>query len=70
MNKTKPYWLDPYFGKYVWYRKLRGGKWYQHQFTRDALEICITFQGTWWAKYGKVNRYSEIIKEENFDEKN
>lgn len=60
----KQTWLDVYLGKYEWYRKLRGGKWYKHQFTNDALELSITFTGNWWALYGKINRYSDVVDTE------
>jgi hypothetical protein len=63
----KQTWLDTYFAKYKWYRKLKGGKWYKHQFTRDALEICVSFTGTWWTRYGKINRYSNVINEEIYE---
>ena len=49
---------------FKFWRKLRGGTWYKHQFTNDALEICITFTGTWWARYGNINRYSDVIESE------
>ena len=47
---------------FKWYRKWKGGTWYKHQFTKDALWLCITFTGTWWARYEKINRYSDVIK--------
>jgi hypothetical protein len=53
--------------KFKWYRRLSGGKWHKHEFTRDAQEICVTFVGTWWARYGKINRYSNVIEEECYD---
>lgn len=58
--------IDVYLGRYRWYRKIVGGYWYKHQFTQDALEICVTFVGTWWARYGVINRYSVVIKEEEY----
>lgn len=55
---------------YKWYRKWKGGIWYNHQFTEDAGEICSAWIGhTWWARYGKLNRYSIVIKTENYEMK-
>ena len=34
--ETKQRWIDTHLGKYKWYRRLVGGNWYKHQFTRDA----------------------------------
>ncbi len=52
--------------KIKWYRKFVGGTWYQHQFTPDALWLSSGFTGTFWTKYGKINRYSRIIKTEEW----
>ncbi len=71
-NSTKPllanrlgfrrnYWLDYYMNNYKWYRALRKGIWHKHQFSTDALQLSVTFQGTFWARYGKINRYSDVI---------
>ena len=51
---------------FKWYRKWRGGIWYKHQFTSDALELSVTFIGEWWARYGEINRYSRVMKTENY----
>ena len=51
---------------YKWYRKFKGGKWYLHEFTNDALQLSFTFVGTWWARYGNLNRYSKVIDEEEW----
>jgi hypothetical protein len=69
MNKeitTKPTWLDFYLSKYKWYRKMKKGNWFKHQFTKDALELSYTFQGTWWARYPEINRYSEVVDMESY----
>ena len=63
-EKPKPIWSDYYLKKYRWYRKCRKQTWYKHQFTNDALELSITFTGTWWALYGKINRYSDVVDTE------
>ena len=63
-EKPKPIWSDYYLNKYRWYRKCRKQTWYKHQFTNDALELSITFTGTWWALYGKINRYSDVVDTE------
>ena len=60
----KPIWSDYYLNKYRWYRKCRKQTWYKHQFTNDALELSITFTGNWWALYGKINRYSDVVDTE------
>jgi hypothetical protein len=57
----KQTWLDVYLGKFLWYRKITGGTWYNHRFTKDAIELTFTEGDTWWAKYDKINRYSDVI---------
>lgn len=60
-------WLDQlWLRKYKWYRRWRGGVWYLHQFTKDAEELTFTEGETWWARYGKVNRYSDVILTEYY----
>lgn len=59
-------WLDVYLGKFKWYRKMRKGTWYKHQFTKDAEELTFRQGDTWWARYGKINRYSDVISTEVF----
>jgi hypothetical protein len=59
--KQKTTWLDTYLNKYKWYRRKRGGAWYLHQFTKDAEELTFQQGKTWWARYGKINRYSDVI---------
>lgn len=62
----KQTWLDVYLGKFKWYRKLRKGTWYKHQFTKDAEELTFPQGNTWWARYGKINRYSDVVATEVF----
>jgi hypothetical protein len=62
----KQTWLDVYFGKYEWYRKIRGGRWYCHQFTKDAEQLTFPEGKTWWARHGNLNRYSKVIDEEQW----
>ena len=50
-----------------WYRRFKGGVWYQHQFTQYAQWICSTWTGKFWVGYGEINKYSNVIKEENYD---
>ena len=64
--KQKTNWLDCYLNKFIWYRKIRKGKWYKHQFTKDANQITFAEGGTWWARYGKINRYSDVVKTEYY----
>lgn len=45
---------------YKWYRKWKGGTWYQHQFTTRAA-FAFGFNGTFWTRYGKINDYSDVI---------
>ena len=58
---------DVYLGGFKWYRKLRKGTWYKHSFTEDAQELTFVAGNTWWARYGKINRYSNVIKTENYN---
>ena len=46
---------------FKWYRKLKGGIWYKHEFTNDALDLCCTFIGSFWSRYDELNRYSTVI---------
>lgn len=62
----KQIWLDVYLCKFQWYRKSRKGTWYKHQFTKDAEELTFPKGDTWWARYDKINRYSNVIKTEDF----
>lgn len=62
----KQTWLDVYLGKYKWYRKLKRGKWYCHQFTKDAEQLTFPEGKKWWARYGNINRYSRVINEEQW----
>lgn len=65
MNQ-RPKNLDYYLSNFRFYRKLRKCIWYKHQFTNDASELSSTFIGTWWALYDKINRYSDIVKIEDY----
>ena len=60
----KQTWLDVYFGKFKLYRKMRKGTWCKHQFTKDAEELTFPQGDTWWVRYGKINRYSDVIETE------
>lgn len=64
--KQKQTWLDVYLGRYKWYRKLKGGKWYLHQFTIHAEELTFSKGDTFWARYGKLNRYTNVIEQEQW----
>ena len=50
--------------QFKFWRKLKGGTWYKHQFTKDAEELTFPQGKTWWARYGKINRYSNVIATE------
>jgi hypothetical protein len=62
--EQKQNWIDNYLGIFSWYRKLRKGYWYKHQFTKDAQELTFPQGKTWWARYGEINRYSIVIEQE------
>jgi hypothetical protein len=66
-KNTKPIWTDYYLNQFRWYRKLRKRIWYKHQFTKDALDLSFSFQGTFWALYDKINRYSDVVETQNFE---
>ena len=50
------------FERFRFYRALVGGKWYKHQMNGE-LPNCY---GAFWAQYGKIDRYTDIIKEEDY----
>ena len=52
--------------RYKFWRKFKGGVWYKHIFTRDANELSFPKGRTWWARYGKINRYSDVIETEDY----
>lgn len=54
------------WSNFRFYRKLKGGVWYRHIFTNDALEISIIPSGNFWAQYGKLNRYTKVVKIEEY----
>ena len=64
MGNGKQTWIDTYLGEYRWYRKLRKGTWYKHEYTKDAQDVWILFHGKFWARYDKQNRYTEVIEVE------
>ena len=68
MSNNKQSSIDTHLGKYKWYRRLIGGYWYKHQFTRDVQDICVTFVGVWWARYGEINRYSMVVEQEIYEQ--
>ena len=54
-------------GNYKWYRKLKGGVWHQHRFTNDAYQLRLNGHNDWWARYSKINRYSNVIDTEVYN---
>lgn len=64
--KQKQTWIDTCLGEYVWYRKFRKGNWYNHKFTKYAEELTFTEGDTFWARYDSINKYSIVIKRENY----
>lgn len=47
------------------YRAIVGGHWCKHSMNGE-LPNCY---GSFWAKYGKINRYTDIVKEEDYNSK-
>ena len=60
----KQTWLDCYLAKFKWYRRLKGGVWYLHEFTIDAEQLTFPRGNKFWARYGTINRYSIVIEQE------
>jgi len=52
--------------RFKFWRKLKGGTWYKHQFIKDAEELTFPQGKTWWTRYGKINRYSNVITTEDY----
>lgn len=52
--------------RFRFYRKIKGGIWYKHRFTKEANIFGIYEGTTFWARYGNINRYSEVINIEKF----
>jgi len=53
--------------RFRFWRKFLGGTWYKHEFTKDAEQLTFPQGDTWWARYGKLNRYSDVIAIEQYD---
>lgn len=56
-------WIDVYLGKYKWYRKLAKTIWYKH---RNTYQLSGLIFSSFWAKYGEINRFTKVIKIENY----
>ncbi len=69
MINQKYTWLDVCLGNFKWYRKLRKGNWYKHEFTKDAEELSFSQGNTWWTRHNKINRYSNVILTETYTQK-
>lgn len=65
-EKKKMTWIDVYLSKFKWYRKLKGGVWFKHEFTKEAEQLTFPKGGVFWAKYGKINKYSNVILTETY----
>jgi hypothetical protein len=61
-----PTWIDVYLSCFKWYRKYKKGVWYKHQFTNDALDLSVNLVGFFWTRYGKLNRYSDVVSIERY----
>ena len=51
---------------FKWWRKWQGGVWYKHEFTHDAMQISLPPCSSFWARYGKINRYTDVIETEDY----
>lgn len=49
------------FDNFKFFRKFIGGKWYRHE-----LNGQIPIYGTFWARYGTINRYTKVIETEDY----
>lgn len=49
---------------YRWYRAFCGGIWYRH---RNAYELPGLYFDYFWARYGKINRYTFVDLVENYN---
>lgn len=47
---------------FIFYRYYKGGLWYKHEMSGE-LPNCY---GSFWARYDKINKYTDIIKIENY----
>lgn len=56
-----------FLSRFKWFRKLKGGVWYKHAFTKDASELTLPTGVEFWAIYSKINRYSDVIEIENYN---
>lgn len=65
MNYFKKMIVFYFLVNFKFYRKYKGGIWYKHQFTEDANNIGLI--GTFWARFSKNNRYTEILETEFYD---
>ncbi len=54
------------FTNFKWWRKWQGGVWYKHEFTHDAMQISLPPCSSFWARYGKINRYTDVIETEDY----
>ena len=48
---------------FILYRYYKGGVWYKHEMSGE-LPGCY---GSFWADYGTINEYTNIIKIENYE---
>ena len=59
--KLKHTWIDSCLGNYDWYRQIRGGVWYQHVYTDDAIELKLNTHPFFWARYFQDDKNLTIV---------
>ena len=65
--KQKTTWADVYLNGFKQYRKWRKGNWYKHQNTYQLSGLIFNY---FWARYGELNRYTKVIKTEEYGNTN
>ena len=53
-----------YLHRFKWYRKYIGGTWYKH---KNTYQLPLTYFDYFWAMYPKINRYTDVIEQENYN---
>lgn len=59
--------LEFTLSQFKWYRKYKKGIWYRHRLTKDSEQLTFSEGTTYWARYGKINRYSEVIETKTYN---
>jgi len=48
---------------FKWYRKWKKGLWYKHKNNYNLPGLIFEFM---WLRYGKINRYTDVVKIEHY----